>query len=60
MSWLKRYKKALAALLVGVAAAVALAPSDAPAWLLALVPLANVLVVAFAPANKAKTAPPPP
>lgn len=55
MTTLARYKKALAGLLVGVATAVLLLPSDAPGWLLALIPVANLIVVALAPRN----APPP-
>jgi hypothetical protein len=51
MTFLARYKKALAALVVGVAAALALLPTDADPRLLALIPVANLLAVALAPAN---------
>jgi hypothetical protein len=51
MNTISRYKKALAALVVGVAAALALLPTDADPRLLALIPVANLLAVALAPRN---------
>jgi hypothetical protein len=46
-----RYSKALAAFVIGLAAALALLPTDADPRLLALIPVVNALAVALAPRN---------
>jgi len=49
---LGRYRKALAAFVVGVATAGALLPTDAPPWLLGLGVIVQTAAVWAAPANK--------
>jgi len=57
---LSRYSKSGAALLVGLAAAAALLPTDAPPWALALGVLVNTLAVFLAPRNADPPRFPPP
>ena len=57
---LSRYSKSAAALLVGLAAAGALLPTDAPPWALALGVLVNTLAVFLAPRNADPPRFPPP
>jgi hypothetical protein len=53
-----RYSKAIAALLVGIATAGALLPTDAPPWLLAVGVIVQTVAVWRAPANKPAAFPP--